>query len=165
MITVDRVLAILALYAALFIVITTWRPGIPHAERRTALVIGLSWAIGTFTANFLLFKAGFMSFLPWANNFLHTFVWIGLCLTFMYLGLRRTQPLLVQMIVFATFSLVVKYAEQMLFGTWEHGHFFHVLRGNVAYVVGWSIADGLYPPITLFCLRGIARFVKGLVVV
>ena len=65
--------------------------------------------------------------------------------------------------MFATFSLIVKYAEQLLFGTWEHGHFFHVLRGNFAYVVGWSLADGLYPPLTFYGLRLISRWVPGLI--
>ena len=27
-----------------------------------------------------------MSFLPWINNFMHTFLWIGMCLTWIYLG-------------------------------------------------------------------------------
>ncbi len=165
MITLEKALAILVLYGALFVVIRTWAPSIPHSERRTAWLIALSWAFSTFIANYLLYRAEFMSFLPWINNLLHTFLWIGVCLTFMYIGLRRTQPLLVQMIAFATLSLVIKYAEQLLFGTWEHDHFFHVFRGNTAYVVGWSLADGLYPPLTLFGLRAVARFVKGIVAV
>ena len=27
-----------------------------------------------------------MSFLPWLTNFMHTFVWIGVCLSYLYLG-------------------------------------------------------------------------------
>jgi hypothetical protein len=163
-VTPDRVLALLLLYAALFVVIRTHEPRIPASERKTALVIGGAWAVSTFVANYLLYRAGLMSFLPWLNNVLHTFVWIGVCLTFLYLGVRARQPLWVQIVMFATFSLVVKYAEQLLFGTWDHPHFFHVFEGNVAYVLGWSLADGLYPPITLYGLRLMARFVSGLVV-
>ena len=153
---------VLLLYAALFVVIRTYQSRIAPSERRTALVIGLGWAAATFVANYLLFRAGLMSFMPWLTNFLHTFVWIGVCLSFLYLNVRRTQPLWVQCVMFATFSLVVKYAEQLLFGTWELPHFFHVFHGNPAYVIGWSLADGLYPPLTLYSLRFLRRFVSGL---
>ena len=161
-VTVVRVVGALLLYAALFVVIRTYEPRIAAGERRTAVVIGLGWAACTFVANYLLFRAGLMSFMPWLTNFLHTFVWIGVCLTFLYLGVRRVQPLWVQFVLFATFSLVVKYAEQMLFGTWELPHFFHVFKGNVCYVLGWSLADGLYAPITIVSLRFLRRFVSGL---
>ena len=164
-VTPPRVLAVLALYAAIYVVIRTIaRGGIPKAERKTAWVIGLSWAVSVFIANFLLYRAGVMSFLPWPNNFLHTFVWIGFCLTPLYLGVREETPMASQFVIFATFSLVVKYAEQMLFGTWDLDHFFHIFRGNASYVLGWSIADGLYPPLTLFGLRLVGKFVPGLVV-
>lgn len=159
-----RIIAVLALYVALFIVITTYKQRIDPAERKTAVVIGASWAVGTFVMNWLLYRASVMSHMPTINNFMHTFVWIGGCLTLLYLGVRRTQPMWKQFVVFATFSLVVKYAEQMLLGTWEHGHFFHIFQGNTAYVLGWSLADGLYPPITLYGLRFVSRFVDGLIV-
>jgi hypothetical protein len=118
-----------------------------------------------FVANYVLFRLGVMSFLPWVNNFMHTFVWIGLCLTVLYLGLREDEPLPVQFVVFATFSLIVKYAEQLLFGTWDLGHFFYVFRGNTAYILGWSLADGLYPVITLYGLRLLGRWLAGLIVI
>ena len=161
-VTPVTVLGALLLYAALFVVIRTYEPRVAPPERRTALVIGPGWAASTFVANYLLFRAGLMSFMPWLTNFLHTFLWIGVCLTFLYLGVRRTQPMWVQFVMFATFSLVVKYAEQMLFGTWGLPHFFHVFKGNVCYVLGWSLADGLYPPLTLYALRLLRRSVSGL---
>lgn len=163
-ITPERVLAVLAVYGALFVVIRTHKKRIRPDERRTALVVGGAWAVSVFVANFLLYRAGLMSFLPWVNNFLHTFVWIGGCLTFLYLGIREKESMAVQFVVFATFSLVVKVAEQQLFGTWEHGHFFHVFEGNTAYVLGWSLADGLYPPLTFWALRLLGRWIPGLVV-
>ena len=117
-----------------------------------------------FVANWLLYKAGAMSFLPWVNNFMHTFLWIGLCLSWLYLGVRETQPLWIQLLLFTTFSLVVKYAEQKLFGTWEHDNFFGI-GGNGAYVLGWSLADGTYPILTLFGIRLAARRLDGLAVI
>ena len=119
------------------------------------------WAVCVFPANYLLYKAGAMSFLPWVNNFMHSFLWIGFCLSWLYLGVRENQPIVLQIVLFTTFSLIVKYAEQKLFGTWDHDNFFGI-QGNGAYVMGWSLADGTYPVLTLFGLRLAARYIPGL---
>jgi hypothetical protein len=163
-ITPIRVLAVLAVYAALFVIIRLLKPSIEPAERKTFFTIGGIWAVAVFVANYLLYRAGVMSFLPWVNNFMHTFLWIGVCLSVLYLGVREDQPMPVQFVVFATFSLIVKYAERLLFGTWELDHFFYVFHGNFAYVLGWSLADGLYPPLTFYGLRLLGRRVSGLIV-
>jgi hypothetical protein len=163
-VTLPRVVGLLCFYAALFVVIRMNKPAVERDERKTLLVIGGGWAVCVFVANYLLFRAGVMSFLPWLNNFLHTFVWIGVCLSYLYLGVRETQPLPIQIVAFATFSLIVKYAEHMLLGTWELDHFFHMFRGTFAYILGWSLADGLYPLITLYGLRLVSRWVPGLIV-
>jgi len=161
-VTLTTVVALLVVYGALFVIIRAIKPRVGSAERKTFFVIGGVWAVTVFVANYLLYRAGVMSFLPWINNFMHTFLWIGVCLTWLYLGVRGTQPMWLQFIMFAAFSLVVKYAEQFLFGTWELGHFFHVIRGNFAYVLGWSLADGLYPLLTLVGLRLIRGVIPGL---
>ena len=76
-VTPVRGLALLLFYAALFVVIRTTKKQIEPVERRTFLAIGLAWAVTVFVANYLLYKVGLMSFLPWVNNFAHTFLWIG----------------------------------------------------------------------------------------
>jgi len=157
------IIGVLLLYAALFVIIQSYKGGIEREESKTFFIIGSAWAVSVFIGNYLLYRAGFMSFLPWVNNFMHTFLWIGICLTYLYLGIRDTQPMVVQFIFFATFSLVVKYAEQLLFGTWDHGHFFHIFKGNFAYVLGWSLADGLYPIITQWGLKLASRWIPGVV--
>ena len=158
-----RVLAILLFYASLLVIIRLIHPRIEVEERRTFIAIGLAWAPTVFVANYLLYQADLMSFLPWITNFLHTFVWIGICLTFLYLGVRSRVSMLIQIVVFATFSLIVKYAEQIVFGTWDQDNFLHLFDGNGAYILGWSLADGMYPVITLFGLRFAARHLRGLV--
>jgi hypothetical protein len=163
-ITPLRVLGVLAFYAAMFVVIRLSRERIEPFERKTFVAIGLVWAGPVFIANYLLHLAGAMSFLPWVNNFMHSVLWIGFCLTWLYLGVRETQPLVLQIVLFTTFSLVVKYAEQKLFGTWDLDNFFGILHGNGWYVMGWSLADGTYPVLTLFGLRLAARFIPGLAV-
>lgn len=158
-----RVLGGLAFYAAIFVVIRLNRARIAPVERKTFIAIGLSWAVPVCLINYLLYRADLMSFLPWVTNFMHTFVWIGFCLSWLYLSVRDSHSMVTQIVLFTTFSLIVKYAEHILFGTWDHDHFFHVFEGNGAYIMGWSIADGLYPPITLFGLRLAARRIPGLV--
>jgi hypothetical protein len=160
-----RVAAVLLLYAALYSSARSYYDRFAQEQERgtTFWTIGGMWAVSTFIGNYLLFRAGVMSFIPWFYNFLHTFVWIGVVLTTLYLGVRRSQPLWQQMVLFATFSLVIKVAEHILFGTWELTHFLHVFKGNAAYILGWSLADGLYPPLTLFGLRLLAPRIPALV--
>ncbi len=160
-----RVLSLLLFYAALFLVIRAYRHRFASREWKTLLTIAIIWAVSVFAANYLLYRAGLMSFLPWVNNFMHTFLWIGICLSFLYLNVREEHSLFMQFIIFATFSLIVKYAEQLLFGTWDHHHFFYVFQGNVAYVLGWSLADGLYPLLNYFGLRLLSRWIPGLITV
>ena len=164
-----RVLGALAVYGA--IVGVYWvalpriwkiKPRIAKVELPTAAAIGLVWAVSVFIANYLLYRAGAMSFLPWVTNFLHTFIWIGICLTIVYMGVREVAPMWAQFLVYFAFSLVVKYAEQALFGTWEHDNFFGI-PSNFAYVLGWSLADGTYPMLTRFVLRRVSAGVPGLV--
>jgi hypothetical protein len=157
-----RVMAAVAVYGALLALVMTLGRRAGRDERRTYVAVAGVWAVSVFAANYVLYLAGLMSYLPWVTNFLHTFVWIGVCLTAMYLGVREDWPLALQFALFAGLSLVVKVAEQQLFGTWELDHFLHVFPGNAAYVIGWSLADGLYPVLTLLGLRLAGRRVPGL---
>ncbi len=155
-ITPLRVLGILLLYAALFVIMRTIRKRIDGDEKGLFVFIGLLWAGLVFIGNYLFYRIGIMSFLPWLNNFMHTFIWIGFCLTWLFLSVRAKESLPVQCVLFAVFSLIVKYAEQLLFGIWEHDHFFFVFKGNFAYVLGWSLMDGSYPIITKYGLKLLA---------
>jgi hypothetical protein len=157
-----RVLGVLLFYAAIFLIILRYKPRIEPEERPTFIAVGAVWAGSVFLANYLLYLAGAMSFLPWVNNFLHTFVWIGFCLTWLWLGIREDEPLWAQCVVFAFLSLIVKYCEQLLLGTWEQDNFFG-LEGNGAYVLGWSLLDGTYPILTMVGVRLAARRVPGLI--
>ncbi|HET7051249.1 MAG TPA: hypothetical protein VFI54_23485 [Solirubrobacteraceae bacterium] len=163
-VTPGRVLAVLAFYGAIFLVAYGYRRSIEPVERKTFVAIGLVWAVSVFIANYLLYLVGAMSYLPWVTNFLHTFVWIGFVLTWLYFGVREKENLAVQCVLFTFFSLVVKYWEQQVFGTWGHDGFFGI-DGNTAYILGWSIADGTYPVLTLLVLRLAAKRIPGLVAI
>jgi hypothetical protein len=157
-----RYALVLLVYAALFVVMRYANDHVELNFRRTFWVLYVGWGIGTFLGNYLLYRAGWMSFLPWVNNALHTFVWIGLCLGFLYAGAYR-RPAWEQFTLFVVFSFIVKVAERLILGTWELPYFF-VIPGNVAYLLGWSVLDGLYPTLSALALRPISRFIRGVVV-
>ncbi|HEX2908395.1 MAG TPA: hypothetical protein VHO69_16095 [Phototrophicaceae bacterium] len=99
--------------------------------------------------------------MPWLNNFIHSFIWIGLGLGFLY-AISYRRPLWEQFVLFAVYSLVVKFTENKILGTWEFNRFFFV-DGNLAYIIGWSLIDGFYPLGSALVLRLAARFMPGLV--
>jgi hypothetical protein len=151
---------VIAVYAALFVVIRYAGGKVELNFVRTYWALFFGWAFSVFAGNYLFYMLGVMSFLPWLNNFIHTFIWIGLCLSFLYAG-ARSKPMLVQFALFAIFSFIVKWAEHEILGTWEMDRFFFV-RGNLAYITGWSLLDGLYPIISAFGLGIISKFVRGI---
>jgi hypothetical protein len=152
---------ILVVYAVLFVIMRYAHPSVEPEFRKTFWILGVVWAVSTFVGNYLLSLVGALSFLPWLNNFIHTFIWIGLCLGFLYAGAYR-RPLWEQFLLFATFSLLVKAFEHDILRTWELDHFFFI-AGNRAYILGWSLADGLYPVLSMIGLRISSHYIKGLV--
>src|SRR5262245_29049073 len=153
---------VLIVYVALFLLMRHANATVELNYRRTFWILFPGWAISVFVGNYVFYRIGIMSFLPWLNNFLHTFVWIGLCLSFLYAGSHR-KVLLEQFALFAIFSFIVKWAEREILGTWEMDHFFFI-RGNLAYVIGWSLMDGLYPVISRLGLKLVSKFVSGVIV-
>jgi hypothetical protein len=159
---IEQYFIVLCMYAALFVIMRYAHPVVELNFRTTFLVLWVGWGVGVFIGNYLCYLLGIMSFLPWVNNALHTFVWIGLCLGFLYAGCHN-QPMLEQFALFFIFSLFVKVTEREVLGTWEFDHFFFV-HGNIAYLLGWSLLDGLYPFISIAVLKVASRFVDGVVI-
>ena len=160
--TLAQIAILLLFYAGLFLVISLHGQKLTVAERKTFIFVSISSAVIIFVANYLLFRLGVMSFLPWPNNFMHTFLWIGICLVYLYFGVRGRRSVAAQYGMFVVLSFIVKYAEQRLLGTWELDHFFFI-KGNPAYILGWSLVDGIYPIAVSLGLRLVGRFVPGLV--
>jgi len=153
---------VLVLYASLFVVMRYANRTVELNFRKTYWVLYFGWAVGVFIGNYVFYLLGYMSFLPWLNNLVHTFIWIGFCLTFLYAGCYR-ESFPVQFVHFAIFSLIVKAFERDLLGTWEFGHFFW-FEGNTAYIIGWSLMDGLYPAISVAGLKIVSNFTDGIVI-
>ena len=158
--TLTSYLVVLLGYAALFEIIRTIHPRIDPDYKRKFIALYIGWAPTTFIANYLLYRVGVMSFLPWLNDFFHTFIWIGLCLGFLY-GAVQHKSMLDQFALFAIFSFIVKWGEYTVLGTWELNHFF-MIKGHVAYLLGWSLADGLYPVLSFYGLTLLGRYIVGL---
>ena len=90
--TPGRIALILLFYVALFVVISISGRTLTKDERKTFLLLcGAGFSIA-FITNFLLFKIGAMTFLPWINNFLHSFFWIGLGFPWLYFATRGRSP-------------------------------------------------------------------------
>ncbi|MBL8155151.1 MAG: hypothetical protein JNM70_13285 [Anaerolineae bacterium] len=160
--TLGSYLLVLLVYGSLFVVMRYGNPTVAPAFRKTFIILYFVYAISIFIANYVLYRLGVMSFLPWLNNFMHTFIWIGLCLNFVYAG-SYNRPIWEQFVFFFIFSFVVKLAEHQILGTWEQPNFFGI-SGNLAYMLGWSLVDGLTPVANVLGLRLAAPYIKDLVV-
>ena len=155
-------LLVLLIYLLLFFIIRNANRRIELNFQRSARVVAIGWSVCVFAGNYLFYKIGIMSFLPWANNIIHSFVWVGCCLSFMYAGCYR-KPLWEQCLLFSIFSFFVKHAEHEILGTWEQDNFFGI-PGNASYIIGWSLMDGLYPVISSWALRLFSKIIHGIVV-
>src|SRR6185503_1024030 len=82
-------LLVLVVYGALFILMRYGNETVELNFRKTFWILFAGWGIGVFIGNYIFYLLGFMSFLPWLNNFFHTFIWIGLCLSFLYAGAHK----------------------------------------------------------------------------
>ena len=60
-ITPIRIFAVLLFYAALFVIIRTYKNRIEPAERKTFFTIAGAWAVSVFISNYLLYLAGLSS--------------------------------------------------------------------------------------------------------
>lgn len=150
----------LGFYLMMFVLMRQGQRTVELSFRRSFTVLALIYGPAVFVANWLLYRAGWMSFLPWVNNAMHTCLWIGLGLMFLYAGSRR-RPALEQFALFAIYSFLVKEAEHAILGTWERDGFFN-FGGQFAYRVGWSLLDGLLPFLTAIGLPFVGRFVSGI---
>jgi len=165
MFSLKLILSILLVYFVLYLLIRGYRlSGLPQDEKKTLWILGACWAIIVFGGNYLLYRLGIMSYTPWLLNFIHCFIWIGLVLPYLHLSTRFTASVPRQILYFVAYSFIVKMAERQLLGAWEHDHFFWIFSGDFAYILGWSILDGLYPLISKFGLRILSNWVDNLIV-
>jgi hypothetical protein len=160
--TIFEYILVLLVYAGLFIAMRQAAPRIEPEFRRAFIILYVVWAFGIFIGNYLFYLLGIMSFIPWLNNFIHAFVWIGLCLGFLY-AVSYKRPLWEQLVLFTIYSFVVKVVEFYVLGSWNFPRFFFI-EGGLAYIIGWSVVDALYPVGSAIVLMLVSRFIKNVVV-
>lgn len=152
-------LLVLLIYALVFIIIRYPSPKIELNFKINFKVLFFFWSFVMFLGNYIFYLIGVMSFLPWLNNFIHSFIWIGICLTFLYAGVHK-RGIIEQFLLFAIFSFIIKIAENLILGTWEKDPFYF-LHGKYAYIIVMSLVDGFYPPISAVVLKLASRFIDG----
>jgi hypothetical protein len=155
-------LLVLIVYGLVFILIRYPNPRVELNFEVNFRVLFVFWFVAMFVGNYVFHLLGVMSVLPWLNNFIHTFIWIGFCLTYLYSGVYK-HNIIEQFFLFAIYSFIIKVAENLILGTWEKDPFYF-LHGKYAYLIVMSIVDGFYPIISIIVLKICSKFIKGVFV-
>src|SRR5437868_12941197 len=88
-------LYVLVMYGLLFLVMRYPNQTVELNFRKTYWVLYIGWSVSMFAGNYFFYYVNLMSFLPWLNDFIHSFIWIGFCLVFLYAGCYK-RPMLEQ---------------------------------------------------------------------
>ena len=145
---ITEYLLVMMVYLQMFLLIRYPKPVVELNYRGTFKFLALLWIFLMFTGNYLFFMLGVMSFLPWLNNLIHSFLWIGVCLTWLYYCSNQ-RPAWEQFIHFSFTSFVVKMAEHQLLGSWSRDSYLGIDH-PLAYLIAMSLVDGFYPLISKF---------------
>lgn len=151
---IDYAIVVL-IYFLFFLLIRYPRPVVELNFRATYFFLAVFWALLMFGGNYLGYRLGLMAFLPWLNNALHSFLWVGICLSWLYYG-TLNRPLWEQFVFFAFTSFVVKMGEKLLLGTWSMDSYFGI-HNPYAYLIAMSLVDGFYPVISRWIVKALAK--------
>ncbi len=153
-------LLVLLIYGLMFIIMRYANESIELNFKNSYRFLFVFWSVLMFIGNYVSFLFGVMSFLPWLNNFIHSFVWVGLCLGFLYAGCYKREWY-EQFLLFAIFSFIVKIFENLILGTWDFNHYLGI-DGKYSYIIAMSLIDGFYPLISKFILTLVSKYNKGI---
>lgn len=146
---------VLLIYSLMYLLIRYPKPVLELNYRANYIFLAGLWAFLMFTGNYLFYRLGVMSFLPWANNFIHSFLWVGICLGWLYYCTHQ-RPLWEQFIFFAFTSFIIKMAENMILGSWNMESYFGI-HNKYAYIIAMSIVDGFYPIISMWVINALGK--------
>src|SRR5687768_17271113 len=133
---------VLLIYGLMYLFIRYPKPKMELNFRANFIFLLALWAFLMFTGNYLFYRLGVMSFLPWLNNLIHSGIWVGFCLGWLYYCTHE-RPWWEQFIFFSFTSFIVKMAENSLLGTWHLDSYLGI-NNPYAYLVAMSIVDGFY---------------------
>lgn len=146
---------VLVVYGLLFLFIRYPKPAVELNYRATFVFLSAFWGLLMFGGNYLGYRLGVMAFLPWLDNLLHSFVWVGICLCWLYYC-TYGRPLWEKFFFFAFLSFVVKIAEKLLVGTWSMDNYLGI-NNPYAYAIAMSLIDGLYPVASQWIVAALAK--------
>lgn len=151
---------VLFIYGLMVLIMRYANPRVELNFKSSYWLLFIFWSLAMFIGNYVFYLLGVMSFLPWFNNFIHSFGWVGLCLGFLYAGSYK-EEWWEQFLLFAVFSFIVKIFENLILGTWNMDRFL-IFEGKYAYIVAMSLVDGFYPLISRFILKLGSKFINGI---
>ena len=111
-------LSVLIVYGLMWLLIRYPKPRIELNFQSSYVLLALFWGPLMFVGNYLGYLSGTMSFLPWINNFTHSFIWVGLALSWLYYCTKE-QSMVTQFIFASWTSFIVKVSEHLILGTWS----------------------------------------------
>ena len=149
--TVIDYLIVLLIYLLMFLFIRYPKPTMELNFHRNFYFLAILWALLMFMGNYLFYRLGVMSFLPWLDNSIHCFAWIGICLTWLYYASYH-RPTWELFIHFSFTSFIIKMAENKILGTWSMESFLGI-NSPYAYIIAMSLVDGFYPIISKWLLK------------
>jgi hypothetical protein len=153
--TVFDYLLVLLVYAFMYLLIRYPKPKLELNYKANFLFLSLFWAGLMFVGNYVGYLVGMMAFLPWLDNFLHSFLWVGICLTWLFYCTHE-RPMWEQFLLFAFVSFVVKVAEKLIIGTWSMDSYLGI-KNPYAYIIAMSLIDGFYPLLSNLLIRALSR--------
>ena len=153
--TVWDYILVLFIYLLMYLFIRYPKPRLELNYKANFIFLFALWAFLMFTGNYLFYRLGVMSFLPWLNNLLHSGIWVGFCLGWLYYCTHE-RPLWEQFVFFAFTSFVIKIAENMILGTWHMDSYLGI-KSPYAYIIAMSIVDGFYPIISRWLIKALSK--------
>ena len=148
-------LLVLVIYGLMYLLIRSPKPQLELNYRSNFFFLCFFWGGLMFVGNYLGYRTGMMAFLPWLDNFVHSFIWVGLCLSWLYYCTHE-RPMWEQFVLFAFASFVVKVAERLIIGTWSMDTYLGI-RNPYAYIIAMSLIDGFYPVLSAWILKGLGK--------
>lgn len=146
---------VLLIYGLMFLLIRYPKPNLELNYRSNYFFLVVLWAFLMLTGNYLFYRLGVMAFLPWLNNAVHSIVWVGACLGWLYYTAHR-RPIWEQFILFAFTSFIVKMAEFSILGTWSMERYLGI-ESPYAYIIVMSLVDGFYPIISKWVIAALGK--------
>lgn len=148
-------LLVLLMYGLMYLLIRYPKPTLELNYKANFFFLVLFWAFLLFTGNYLFYRLGVMAFLPWLNNLLHSFIWVGFCLAWLYYCVHE-RPMWEQFVLFTFTSFLIKIAEHTILGTWSMDSYFGI-QSPYAYIVAMSVVDGFYPVLSALLIKVLSK--------